>query len=449
MEANQRYVKNDEVEINLMSLLYHLLSKWRVFVALVLIGALLGAGVAALQNGGEQTAQIAPASQETLLKLNAYHNAKQRYDRQLQYETESPMMQLDPNQVHVGKLSYFVTVPQANREEVTQHYQSFTNDPATLAALRTAAGLEDDAAVGELIDVELLEENGLETASQYTAKLTFTVWSATPEQISQLLPALRSQADQMHAELQAKFSWYTSGNCVEYTQSKSDETLMKRQYNVSLITKEYNTQLTNLAKNMSADDYVQYGIVYEGKPSEMAAQKSSPVKLGLIAAVALVFIAALYECVRYLADSHLRSCDEVRDSYGLHVIANMKGENAKQLKGIDAKLHQMFFANAAPNNSRAFLLQALNAFDKQSIVLCGDAQDQDIAALVEWLGEQDTRFESAGLLHLDDAAQQKAVGAQGVVLMVKANQTTRQQLERELEICRALKLAMLGVVTVE
>lgn len=88
------------------------------------------------------------ADTEANMKLAAQY--RKLYDQQMNYNEHSIVMQMDPNQVYEGTLTYYLATGEQT-ERLAQLFTDIVNDPAVLEELKEVAGLDcEDQYVKEL-----------------------------------------------------------------------------------------------------------------------------------------------------------------------------------------------------------------------------------------------------------------------------------------------------------
>ena len=119
MNDNMYNNYEDDMEIDLVDLLFYLLKKWRSLIVAIVIGAILGAGLYVVKNHQQQAEQAAQEaellkndeddafdkkdyniSKDTKVNMDIAYQYRQLYNKQLEYNQKSIIMQLDPNEVY-------------------------------------------------------------------------------------------------------------------------------------------------------------------------------------------------------------------------------------------------------------------------------------------------------------------------------------------------------------
>lgn len=151
----------DEMEIDLIDFLFYLLRRWKSLVAMILLGAVFGSSfyvVKTIKAANAVVEDYQPdADTEANMKLAAQY--WKLYDQQMNYNEHSIVMQMDPNQVYEGTLTYYLAAGEQT-ERLAQLFTDIVNDPAVLTELKEAAGLAcEDQYVKELVSSTMSQKN--------------------------------------------------------------------------------------------------------------------------------------------------------------------------------------------------------------------------------------------------------------------------------------------------
>ena len=132
----------DEMEIDLIDFLFYLLRRWKSLVVMILLGAILGSAFYVVKTTKSSNAAVEDyqpdADTEANMKLAAQY--RKLYDQQMDYNEHSIVMQMDPNQVYEGTLTYYLAAGEQT-ELLEQLYTNVINDENVVAELKEAVGL--------------------------------------------------------------------------------------------------------------------------------------------------------------------------------------------------------------------------------------------------------------------------------------------------------------------
>ncbi len=123
MNGNDYNMYEDEMEIDLIDLMFYLMRQWKTLIVAIVIGALVGGGIYVVKKRSyDQSAMPVQETEEEKEALDDYvvdpdvkanmelaYQYRQLYWKQLEYNQKSVIMQLDPNAVYTGELKYYMT----------------------------------------------------------------------------------------------------------------------------------------------------------------------------------------------------------------------------------------------------------------------------------------------------------------------------------------------------
>ena len=440
--------------IDLRQMFWFLLKKWKVLLAAVLVGALLGAGVTALQ--AEKTVDsfdMEKLDQDSIQQYVAYQKL---YEDHLKYAQDSVLLHMDSNAVYSGEITYYLTAGYST-ELAAMQFSAIPDEPDILEKLKAAAGLDcGEQAVRELVgiwynkrsepNVQLVSSDDLESLPR-SAVVSVSAIASTRESCEAMLGVLRGRVEEMDAQCREAYENYRFEMISDQVSFGYSSTVANAQKEEADQRSAYVTQLKTLEKGLGADEKAYYSLVYE--PDEKPQQRGmlSLLKYPVLLAMLFGLLAVVVYCVQFAMDGHIKTVSDVREAYGVHVLACLSS-GGKPRRGIDGWLDRHSQKAEPPANSREYLLTALNTLPQKKLLLCGEAADGGIQELTGWLSGQNPALRACGLLQSDARAQQAAPECDGVVVFVHLWKTSRMELEREIEICRTRKLPLVGVVTV-
>lgn len=120
MNENGYNVYEDEMEIDLIDLMFYLMRQWKTLILAVLVGALVGGGIYMMKKASFDQAEASSEEEEdeeesledyvvdpdVKANMELAYQYRQLYLKQLEYNQKSVVMQLDPNAVYTGELRY-------------------------------------------------------------------------------------------------------------------------------------------------------------------------------------------------------------------------------------------------------------------------------------------------------------------------------------------------------
>ena len=155
MNENGYNVYEDEMEIDLVDLMFYLMRQWKTLLLAVLVGALVGGGIYMMKKASFDQAEASSEEEEdeeesledyvvdpdVKANMELAYQYRQLYLKQLEYNQKSVVMQLDPNAVYTGELRYYMTAGD-DTGLISILYQNILGDKNLLTELQEASQLD-------------------------------------------------------------------------------------------------------------------------------------------------------------------------------------------------------------------------------------------------------------------------------------------------------------------
>lgn len=487
MNDNMYNNYEDDMEIDLVDLMFYLLRKWRSLIVVIVIGAILGAGLYVVKNHQQQAEQAAQEaellkndedeafdekdyniSKDTKVNMDIAYQYRQLYNKQLEYNQKSIIMQLDPNEVYAGVLEYYISAGN-NTVLLSELYQSILNEDDILEELKDASGLKCETPyIKELIssedgndkDVAINVNSNGENVEKHSF-VTYKVVSTDQKSCEKMLQVLRERVEALQAEYEETYGAYGASEVSSAISQVTDTTYLNAQReNVDRLS-NYLTTMKDAESAFSDDEKTYYTNKYLAKEyvdsdnAEEAkamlleeAEPVSKVKWLAIGVILLVVIWGAYYMVKYILDKKVKTVSELRNAYHLQVIGRVAtGESAS--KGIDKFIGQIYEKIKEQSDTLDYVVQAVNAMEGGKAFLCGNIEIPEVKVVMDQLAAECGRLEKGELCSRGVASLEKAKAVGKEILVVCVGKTRRGELERELESCRLQKISVVGVVVVE
>ena len=487
MNDNMYNNYEDDMEIDLVDLLFYLLKKWRSLIVAIVIGAILGAGLYVVKNHQQQAEQAAQEaellkndedeafdeknyniSKDTKVNMDIAYQYRQLYNKQLEYNQKSIIMQLDPNEVYAGVLEYYISAGN-NTGLLSELYQSILNDDDILEELKDASGFKCDTPyIKELISsssgddkatVINVNSNG-ENVEKHSF-VTYRVVSTNQKSCEKMLQVLRERVEALRAEYEETYGAYGVSEVSSAISQVTDTTYLNAQRdNVDRLS-NYLSTMKNAESNFSDDEKTYYTNKYLAKEyvdsdnAEEAkavlleeAEPVSKVKWLAIGVILLVVIWGGYYVVRYFLDPRVKTVSELQNTYHLPVIGIVQTA-ANNSKGLDKMLDHLYQNTKQKPDTLEYVVQAINAMQTEKSVLCGDTEIPEIKKLMEKLSDSCEHMKIGDFISKNIESLEHAKAAGNEILVVRIDKNRRKEIEKEIESCRLQKISMVGVVVVE
>lgn len=487
---NENYYNGyeDEMEIDLIDLMFDLMRHWRSLIVAILIGAVLGGGIYVVKKIAAQKAVVQieegegselpedyEVNPDVEANMELAYQYRQLYFRQLEYNQKSIVMQLNPNAVYNGELKYYVSAGY-DTGLISILYQNILSDQNLLAELQEASQLDcEPSYIKELIGCSVSNENDAsvninnmmdaaeESAAFVTknAAITYSVVSTSEESCEQMLKIIREKVAELDAECREKD--YETYRALEVNDAvrlvTNNDYLNRQKANIDQLN-TYLTSVQRLEGAFEEDDLIYYNETYLAREYEMEDENSellgaadaadsiasvNPVKWLVIGVFLMCVCWGGYFMLKYLLDKHIKTSDEVKN-YRLPLIGYLAGE-PKQYKGLDAVIEKLAGKTKSLSDTEDYIAASIEAMDAKEILLCGDLKDETARQVMDSLKSKCARIEVSEYPGQDSAALERA-GERALVFLVQIGKTTRTELQRELEVCRMQKIEVLGAVVI-
>lgn len=437
----------DEKTIDLKQLLYYVLKRWKKILIFLLIGVLLGAGIAVLR--GQKILDDLSSDEIkglNLEKIRQYNHILELYELQKEKEEKSVLLQMDPNLVYQTSRSYYLTLSADDVNLISERYYLILSDTDVLDELIAASGLScDHQAIQEIVRLYF---STLKTSTVWTqfglkpvnAKVTLGVRAPSEEIGEALLGVLDAHVMTLQESLAKEYLRFSYEKLADNSEFGYDSSVRSAQEDFFETLKTYGNELVALKKDLTDNDLFYYAWTYTPDEIEFSLLKQI-IKYAVLVGAVLCVLACGWYGVVFLLDDHIKTVQELADG-GLYPIACLQPGDAKKLDFVD----KLFANHAIPTNSREYLLNACKALCTGRIVLCGDAQDASTAEIIHWLASQMDGLCAMDLLTRDENGPIAVRESEGAILFIRLWKTTASQLQRELDIVKKTDKPVKGIV---
>jgi len=473
MNENLYNSYNDEMEINLLDLMFYLLKQWKTLIVAIIIGALLGGGIYMVKKPAPEVTveeiseyEVDPIVQES---MNVAYQYRQLYENQLDYNENSILMSLDPKEIYVGDLKYYISAGD-DTEYISLLYQNMINSDDLLAELKDAGELEcEEPYVKEIVTcstnrgtdsyVNNIVEEMLGTSS-YIAKaatISYRIIYSDRDACEAMLQVLRDEVEKIDQSCQEQYRNYELQEVHDSVMLAVDNSISKTQESNIASLNSYLNTIKNLEAAFTEDDLAYYQVEYlnqdvedEEKAEEVIPQPEpeNPVKWLVIGVFLMCVCWGGYYLVKYLLDKRVKTSDELQDCFGLQLLGRLEPDQVKR-KGLTGWLESLERKSRGNADTVEYVATAINALHAQQVMLCVEQDSPELMKTAELLQQQCSGVKVGNMVHADSDSLESAKTADGVVLMVGVGYTNQRELRRSLDVCRLQKIPVLGAVAVE
>ena len=491
----QRYnYYEDDVEIDLIDLMFHLLKKWRGLIVAIVLGAVLGMGIYAVkahQQKKELAANAAAAEEmqeedafdesqydiddDVAANMELAYQYRQLYRKQLEYNQKSIIMKLDPNAVYTGDLKYYLTAGY-DTGLVGVLYQSILSDKNLLTELQAASGLDCDVPyIKELIDSGVSTENDsnininnlvsdlTDSMASVTknAIISYKVVSTSEESCEKMIQVIREKVQELDAQCQENYAGYSAVEVADSVRKVTDNSYLNQQKSnidqlnnyLSNVQKLENA-LTDEEKEFYFHKYLTKEFVSQDEDEELTtavvdeAEPVSKVKWLALGIFLGICVWGMYECCRYLMDGSVKTTGEVQRLTHLPVIGCYQDITVKKNK-IDQSIMQLQSKVIGKRDSLDYIGSLISTMEQENCLLSSESAFTETSQVVEKLREYCSEMQIAeySSKNVDSLNTAHNIGRE--ILVVSTGKTKRSDLKRELEVCGMQNIKVSGLIVVE
>lgn len=493
MNENYSNSYNDEMEINLVDLMFYLLKQWKTLLIMAVLGLLLGFGIRMVkgtESGGVAVDEMLEAEEDAdivaeqlkiepdvITNMELAYQYRQMYEGQINYNQNSILMQLDPNKTYSGSLRYYISAGD-NTELISLLYQNMIGSQDFIHELRERTSVQcEEQYVRELIGCSVSNNRDMlvninnvsgggtdstELAPQ-SAVVAFTAVYSDSETCAAMLDVIREYVDKVTEECTGKYGEYTLENIFDGVQFVADNSRLDKQKSDIDVMNACLTNIIKLEADFTDEERSYYESVYLGRKENTEEDSEAETALeadqnqesagGMVKWLLIGIMLGIvcwggYYLVKYLFDKRVKYAEELSNYYRLHLIGRYQPED-RMLKGLDKVQERMVNQNVGSCSSKEYIASAMNLMDEKTLFLIGDLEDQEVEALMQGLKENCSKAEYGNLMQKDSAALETAKEKAGVVFCVRKGKSTHTEIQRELEICRLQNIHVAGAVVVE
>ena len=422
-----------EEEINLVSLLFTVLRKYRQMIAAALVCAAVLAGVAiaknlswnaavqkAAENGDPAPRTSAQKSYDEAMveyrdAQNQHDTDVQNYNAQLrdnersqetvqfniknaeEYIEKSVLNSIDPYNVYNAQANLYVTTDYKILPGMDYQNPDYTSSvlsayTSLLTNHETVAAIADQFNMEERYMRELINVSG----DSSTRLLTISINAASEKDADTILDAMISRMDSLYDTINSSVGSH-SISLLSRTSSTTVYTWLRDQQQN---TRDNLTSLQNqLANLQSQHDLLTQNIEKADKdlevmevPEDPGEGGTSTVKFALIGFVLGIVLVCGVGAVQFLVDGKVYSGKELRDTCRLPLLGTLASEKTKKASKLDAALNRMEHRPDGSKDAEMIRLMAATiasrAPEAKHVLVTGDLPAEQLTALAAAL--QDT-----------------------------------------------------------
>lgn len=483
MNENYNAYNENSVQISIPNLILYMLKHWKTFIIAVIAGLLLG-GVLCMwkmpkavskneideaNTSWAENYEVDPDVDASMQIASRY---RELYEKQLEYNTNSVIMNLDANAFYRGELKYFISA--GNKTDLLcSLYENIIDEENTLKSIRKETGLKcRDQYVRELlsygIDSEMLTMNNginvsatgqlelINEAEDNGIVLQYTVVAADKASCVSMVEVLQNIIMQKTNQNQEKYGDYNFQEISNSVRRSNNNDYLSKQRSAIDTLNSYLTTAQKLEKEFTGDDEKYYQTVYMNQIAEEDTEEETDATEGFSVKdaikyiiVALILTCACWGCwffFKYLLDNHVKDSEELSRTWGIKVLGIAEGDK-HPFWGKYMVLDRMFNRRSA--DSKMYILSMIEMLQNEHVLICGDQNNIEIQNCKQWLAKEKQGTVTGDLLARDSKTLELSKNNDGIIYIVKLGSTTYSEIIKELQVCDLQNLTMLGAIVID
>lgn len=494
-------MNEEEVQIDLMTLLHYILRKWRSIIVVMLIVA-VAANLYSVKKSMSEAAAVSTTEEVDIEKqienakgeltadeleqvehvYSMYEYNSQLYQENEEYLEKSVLMQLNPNEIPTVMLNYQFKKDQADEElsNIFTMYENALLDEDTCTAIIQVFGEEyANTSVRELISVTDTE-NGQNSdiiklqKDKNSGILSIQIYAGSEEQCEQVAEIVKKRVLEYTEQLQQIFGNYTVNAISEQYYISSDSNLnVQKSDAVNAVNNAY-TAMKNITSGLSEKQIGYFDLLTKDCEDQTLVKEDTQatanmtanvqyisMKYILIGLLAGMFLAVCWYAVVYIMTQTVKDVDEVKIITNLPVFGTVLGSNENGKRNIIDRWIDSWFAHDKKSENNELLLTRIShevamlagQKDKRNLLVACSESDQNLKkqadSLVEKLRELGMNVTSTDSLVSDNTEVLKQLeSADSAVFVEQLMKSERNQIREAVELCRRCRVEVLGSVIV-
>lgn len=494
-------MNEEEVQIDLMTLLHYILRKWRSIIVVMLIVA-VAANLYSVKKSMSVVASVSAAEEVDIEKqienakeeltadeleqvervYSMYEYNSQLYQENKEYLEKSVLMQLNPNEIPTVMLNYQFKKDQADEElsNIFTMYENALLDEDTCTAIIQVFGEEyANTSVRELISVTDTE-NGQNSdiiklqKDKNSGILSIQIYASSEEQCEQIAEIVKKRVLEYTEQLQQIFGNYTVNAISEQYYISSDSDLNMQKSDVVNVVNEVCTVIKNITSGLSEKQIGYFNLLTKDCEDQTLVKEDTQetanmtanvqyisMKYVLIGLLAGMFLAVCWYAVIYIMTQTVKDVDEVKIITNLPVFGTVLRSNENGKRNIVDRWIDSWFAHDKKSENNELLLTRIShevamlagQKDKKCLLIACSGNDQNVKkqadSLVEKLRELGMNVTSTDSLVSDNTEVLKQLeSADSAVFVEQLMKSERNQIREAVELCRRCQVEVLGSVIV-
>lgn len=463
---------NDEnITINILDLLFYLLKKWRSLVIMICVGAILGSVIFCYKKWTfedsilniENTTSFDnyEVDADVRSKMELAYRYRKFYEKQLEYNQKSLIMDMNPQEVYRGELKYYI----AKSEDIKiigEYYQNLFNNIEILEEMISVGNVDcepyylneiigctvnsdNDSTVG----VNITETNESVNCVSEDAIVIYNVSYSDEESCRKMMDVIKRYVDDLTLELKDKYGLY---RCEMYNDTVckiiSNEFLNHQKNSVDAL-KMYADQMSSIESSFEGTDKEFYEIEYLGREQNQEVQElvfvESLFKWIVLGICVLIVCWGVFYFICYLVNGKVKCIDEVKLKYQLPILGCIDNSEVKQ-NFVDATIVKIQKTCNQVSNSMNYVIRSIALLPVENAMLCYEGKNEKIEFMVTELNSKYNKKFIVGNISLEEKALEKVIKQEGIILALELNKSLHSNIEKTIDICKIYDIKVLGIV---
>lgn len=387
----RKIMEQEDMEIDLINLLFYMLRRWRMFLLAALCGALILGGYKAVSAMRVRldAAAVEEAQKQYELDKEAYEKTKTGYERDIetltasldartQYIENSVFMKINPFDQWNARVDVLIKVPDANTgledrafdetDSYVKLYAQGINKLADMEKLSRELGIEKNY-LDELIDID---------ADYNSNTISISVTGASAEFVDRILDELINQINKQKQEIDSKVGTHSVEFLNRTTNQSMNQGLADRQ-------KSENDSITSLQNSLTDKEKALHDIEEPSLPEGISGKEmlKNSIKFAIIGLVLGIFVVGGINCGYYILRGRLHESDEISTVFGINVLGVFPKtlSSKRAFSGIDRWLLKLENGNERSDEEvalRIALAAERKLDDTDKVLLTGNVKKSEL-----------------------------------------------------------------------
>lgn len=458
MKKHENYRDNMDLrEMDIRALLFAVLKKWRLMLLIVALTVVCFVAIYVIKVNRNVTEPDFSLTEIEFEEVQKMSDLQDLLDKSLKYKNESVFMNVNPFEIPVVTIQYYIDSKSADTQEIYKVYKSYIDRGGLISDIETDMGLSSQD-LSDSIGVISLGSNTLNNKMNVlTIEVKYfevEVCEAIADEIEQLIEEYQSQEKNLKDFKLLKTNRLTS--------VRSDIEELKLQNIVLAEIESREEQIEKLKEQMTPN---QLEIINEGKEeTEPEEHNDSRVK-GLLKYIILGIVGGgvigiLWIDIRYILNRGIKTQDEVRNIYNLSILGFIGKSTTKKVSKLDLLIENL-------NKTRIEEISTEDSMElavTSTVIHCEqegineiylaihksiEPNHLSIIKLKEELTKKKINLIVGGNIMYHAEFMKQAVDIKNIIFVEVLNKTTYDEMTRELLLCEELDLNVIGTILFE